>query len=819
MQNRVCSALLLIFLSVGVFIDARAAEIRTTGAITGVRQHPDGLSFKSGDVLVRITAVRSGVIRLRYTTSTVFPPDHSFAVLPQSQQRYGRVQITQTPKVLELGDGEVKVTIERATGRVIFADNEGTTLLADQPGRLATWHGQEFRVYKTMPSVEQYFGLGDKSDAMDHRGNAFTMWTTDAYGWQQGSDPLYKAIPFFMGLLHGRAYGVFLDNTYRTNFDFGKESPDFFSFASTGGELNYYFIAGPEPKQVIERYTTLTGRTPLPPLYTLGYQQCRFSYYPESRVREIANEFRTRKIPVDVLYLDIDYQEGYKAFTINREYFPNFEQMVKDLDGQGFKLVVISDLHLKKEIGYKPYDEGTAGDNFVKNPDGSQYVGNVWPGPSVFPDFTLARARKWYGSLYKMFTDIGIAGFWNDMNEPSVFRYPDKTMPLDTVHRVDSESEDRNPAGPIRNTDHREIHNVLGMQNVRATYDGLLQLRPDERPFVLTRAAFAGAQRYAATWTGDNQSTWLHYKLSLPTLLNLGVSGYAMVGNDVGGFDGSPTAELLTRWTELGTFFPIDRNHTTKGSRDQEPWVHGPEHEAIRRRYIEYRYRLLPYIYTSMEETTRTGVPLMRAFFVEHPLAGHIQGINDREFFFGHDLLVAPKTLDTVDPYEVILPGEVWYDYWTGKKVEAKQHKAWDDNYEQGLVKAPLVESVTVNPKLDELPVYVRGGAIIPHQPLVQSTSEKPQGPLELRVYPGPDCSGSVYTDDGHTFAYKQGHYFRQSFTCEATSSGVTVKLAAPEGDFTPWWTQLRVTALGRSEPISRDLPFSREPQTLSITY
>jgi alpha-glucosidase len=747
----------------------------------------------------------------------MFPADHSFAVIPESVSRDTKVQITQSASVLKVTDGDVVATVQRSNGRIVFTDKVGNVLLADHPNYPVTWHGKEFRVYKTMPQLEQYFGLGDKSDASDHRGNAVTMWNTDAFGWQQGTDPLYKSIPFFVGLLNGRAYGLFLDNTYKSSFDFGKESSDFFSFGATGGDLNYYFIAGPHPKQVIERYTSLTGRTPLPALYAFGFQQCRYSYYPESRVRQIANEFRTRKIPADVIWLDIDYQQGYKPFTINREYFPHFEQMVKDLGDQGFKMVVISDLHIKKEAGYKPYDEGTAGDHFIKNPDGSQYVGKVWPGDSVFPDFTLASARKFYGSQFKFFTDMGIAGIWNDMNEPAVFRYPDKTMPLDTVHRVDSETENRNPAGPIRKTDHREIHNVLGMENVRATYEGLLQLRPNERPFVMTRAAFAGAQRYAATWTGDNQSSWLHFRLSLPTLLNLGVSGYPFAGNDVGGFDGSPVPDLLTRWIELGAFLPIYRDHTTNGTRDQEPWVHGPEHEAIRRHYIETRYRLLPYIYTSMEETSRTGIPLMRAMFVEHPLLGRMEGINDKEYFFGRDLLVAPKVLETVDPYEVILPGPVWYDYWTGKKVEAKQRAAWDKEHSIGVAETPMVGSIKVDPKLDELPVYVRGGAILPHEPLIQTTAEKPQGPLELRVYPGPDCSGSVYTDDGHTFDYKQGHYFRQSFTCEATAQGVTVKLGKAEGDYTPWWTQVHVTVYGGTEPVSRDLPFSREAQTVSV--
>ena len=373
MQNRFCKAFLLISLLVTFSAHFLFAQkTATTGTVSAVQQSPEGLTFRSGDALVRLSVVRPGIIRLRYTLASAFPSDHSFAVVPQSQSRDGKVQIAQSPTALKLADGDVVVTVRRSNGRIVFADKNGNVILADHPNYPVTWHGKEFRVYKAMPKLEQYFGLGDKSDASDHRGSAVTMWNTDAFGWQQGTDPLYKSIPFFVGLLNGRAYGLFLDNTYKSSFDFGKQSADYFSFGASGGDLDYYFIAGPHPKQVIARYTELTGRTPLPALYTLGYQQCRYSYYPESRVRQIANEFRTRKIPADVIWLDIDYQEGYKPFTINRKYFPNFEQMVKDLGDQGFKVVVISDLHIKKETGYKPYDEGTAGDHFIKNPDGSQ---------------------------------------------------------------------------------------------------------------------------------------------------------------------------------------------------------------------------------------------------------------------------------------------------------------------------------------------------------------------------------------------------------------------------------------------------------------
>jgi alpha-glucosidase len=775
-------SLLVLFLT----CSAACLASDTLGAVTSVAPIDHGVELRAGRIAVRIEAVSPSVIRVRYAHDGQFSTNHSFAVIANAELKPPQVSIKQTTQTVEVSTPELRVVAHRNPLMLSFLTAQGTPISSDDPARPVEWSGPQFRIWKQMPADEHYYGLGDKAGPIDHYGQSFTMWTTDAVGWVGGSDPLYKAIPFFMALRNGNAYGVFLDNTFRSNFDFGKTTRRVYSFGAEGGELNYYFFYGPEPKKVIRDYTALTGRTPLPPMWALGYQQSRYSYYPEQRVRDIAREFRTRKIPADVIYLDIDYEEGHTPFTIDRQKFPNFEGMVRDLKQQGFKIITIVDLHTKKQEGYRPYDEGIRGDHFVKNADGSVFVGNVWPGPSVFPDFTQDVSRIWYGTLYDDFVRMGVRGIWNDMNEPSVFydgfkRLEDRTMPDTVVHRVTE-------ANGERKAWHAEIHNVFGTENARSTYDGVRKLAPNLRPFVLTRAGFAGAQRYAATWTGDNQSTWEHYRLMAPTLLSLGISGYPFVGADIGGFDGSPTPDLLTRFIQLGAFTPLYRDHTSTGTLDQEPWVHGPEHEAIRRRYIEARYRLMPYLYTNMEETTRTGVPLMRAMFVEFPNDRDFDN-NDSEFMFGNDLLIAPKLTDKLDPIDVSFPaGSAWYDYWTGAPV------AFDP-------KKPL----RLNPKLDELPVYARAGAIIPHQPLVQSTAETPNGPLELRVFPGPNCHGSLYTDDGDTFDYTRGAFLRQSFTCTATNAGLTqLNLAASEGSYTPWWKTVQVVAYGAQHAPAR---------------
>jgi len=346
--------------------------------VSAVQVLAQGVEVAAGQARVRVTAVAPNAIRLRYAPGGQFPPEHSFAVLPGSLQAEA-VRVDQSVDAVSFDSGSLRVKIIRSPFRVVFSDQQGKVISEDTPGNPVAFHGGEFRVWKSMPEDEHYFALGDKSGLLDRRNLAFTMWNTDAFGWQESTDPLYKDIPFFLAMRKGAAYGIFLDNTYRTSFDFGKQSRDSYSFGSDGGELDYYFFYGPDPKRVIEGFTALVGRMPLPPLFALGYQQCRYSYYPESEVREIANEFRKRKIPADVIYLDIDYQQDNRPFSIDPKRFPTFEQMIKDLRAQGFNVVAITDLHIAKYPGYKPYEEGLKGDYFVKNPDGSVYVGKVWP--------------------------------------------------------------------------------------------------------------------------------------------------------------------------------------------------------------------------------------------------------------------------------------------------------------------------------------------------------------------------------------------------------------------------------------------------------
>ncbi len=816
----------LVVLSAGTV----AAQGVVTGRVDSFRALPSGIEIQSGPGLLYIRALRDDILRMTISPTSTLPDQGSWAVLPGSRDSQFGVTPFSDAASVGFDTPLLHVRVRRDPLEIDILDTQGHTLLAssepvrffpdDRNGDLG------FRVWMQMPVDEHFFGLGEQAGPLDRRGNAYTLWNTDAYRWQGGTNPLYDSIPFFLTDTDGVSYGLYLDNTWRSEFDFGKARRNQFSFGAEGGPLDFYFFYGPAPKKVVEDYAWLTGTAPLPPLWAFGYQQSRYSYGTEDELRGIAQRLRADHVPSDVLYMDIAYQVKNRPFTLDASKFPDFPAFVNELKNMHFHLVLITDLHIAYLPGddYAPFNSGEAGNHFLHNPDGSLYVGTVWPGPSVFPDFTQQSTRQWWGSLYRTFYGEGVSGFWNDMNEPSVFNSPAKTIPLDVAGQIEG------PGFQTRSVTQREIHNIMGMLNSRATYEGLLRLKPNQRPFVLTRASFAGGQRYAATWTGDNSSSWSHLRLSTPMLESLGLCGFTMAGDDIGGYAGSPSMDLLTQWIEVGSFNPIERDHTEIGSNPQEPWVGGPAQEAIRRHYIDQRYRLLPYIYTTAEEASRTGIPIMRPLFLEFPDATPDRSPLDltagSEFLFGPDLLIAPPPYpDEVQSYTVTFPPVPWYDYWTGRLVA------------QGAVAsaapsqpAPL-RSVTVRPTPAMLPVYVRGGSILPMQPLVQNTGQIPAGPLELRVYPGPDCHGSLYQDDGTTFNYQHGDYLRVGYTCQSSAGRLTLNIGAQEGSYPAWWksidmaiydwpsAQVRVTLnghvlLGSSYDVAHRVLHLRIPQS-----
>ncbi|MGZ3306757.1 MAG: glycoside hydrolase family 31 protein, partial [Asticcacaulis sp.] len=536
----------LVFAASLIALMAGAAQARTL----------DRFVIDRAGIRLEVSALRADIVRIRAGRDSL-PEDASWAVSQEVREHRVPLDVTEAAGVAQLRTSELVVKVNEQTLAVTVTDTAGRVVLADAPGQGLSLETKGFRLRKAMPEDAHYFGLGDKAGPLDRRGEAFTLWNTDNFGFGVTGDPLYKSIPFVLGADEsGHAFGLFVDDTWRTGFDFGTAERDALSITAEGGPVDYYVMDGPDPKAVEGQYAYLTGTASLTPLWALGFQQSHWSYMTQKEAQGIADHLRADRIPADALYLDIDYQDRTRPFTINTTAFPDLPGLVSRLKSQGMHLVLITDLHIAyaPDQGYAPYDSGAKAGLFVRKADGSTFIGPVWPGDAVFPDFSRTIARDWWGGLYADFVKMGVAGFWNDMNEPSVFKVRSKTMPLDNLHRIEE------PGFTPRDATHAEMHNVYGMLNSRGTYEGVLKLDPDQRPFVLTRASYAGGQRYAATWTGDNSSSWAHLRLSTSMLNNLGLSGFAYSGDDIGGFAGdAPSAELLTRWIEIGAFNPIFR--------------------------------------------------------------------------------------------------------------------------------------------------------------------------------------------------------------------------------------------------------------------
>lgn len=611
--------------------------------------------------------------------------------------------------------------------------SEETLRLLEEEGHSAAGPGQEhaFEVLKKQKASQHFYGLGDKTGFLDKRHYEYEMWNTDNPDPQVDSfKALYKSIPFLISLTDTHVYGLFLDNTFKSYFNMGQESEEYYWFGADGGDLDYYYIAGDSVGEVLRGYTYLTGTCPLPQKWTLGYHQSRWGYVTQEDMEEVASSMRKHDIPCDVLHFDIDYMQDYRVFTWNEgRYHGDPAAFLQKLSADGFKPVVINDPGVKKEEGYAVYDEGVEEGYFAKTSQGEVYINAVWPGDAAFPDFGNPAVRKWWGEKQKFLLDKGVRGIWNDMNEPASFHGP---LPGDVVFT----DEDRK-------TDHLEMHNVYGHLMAKAAYEGLKRL-DGRRPFVITRACYAGSQKYATAWTGDNTSMWAHLQMAIPQLCNLGLSGMPFVGTDVGGFGADTTPELMARWVQVGCFSPLFRNHSAAGTRRQEPWQFGEEVTDIYRKYVKLRYRWIPYLYDLFYEEERTGAPIMRPLVFHYEKEEAARVCND-EFMLGSRILAAPVVEQGAVRRMVYLPQGVWYDYWTQEKITGP---LWF------VREAPL----------DCCPIYVKAGTILPVMEPQSYVGEKPLDALLLEVYPG-EGSWDHYLDNGEDFAYREGRYHQYHFT------------------------------------------------------
>ena len=725
------------------------------------------------NAMVRITVLAADLIRVRVNPSGRFAEPFSYAVAKKDTD-WTPVQFTleETAEAVLIRTQNLHCRVDKAYFALTFIDPDGTIVNADAAG--TGWCGEKVACWKQLPPGEHLYGLGEKTTQLDKRGMTSRMWNTDPMFYHPGEDPIYANIPFYLGLNRGRGYGIFFDNSARGQFDFGATTPGITRFEADCGEMCIYFFYGPRLSVVLDRYTELTGRMIMPPLWALGYHQNRWSYYPHDRVREIAREFRTRRIPCEALHLDIEYMDEFRCFTWHPERFPDPGKLIADLHAQGYKVVTMVDPGIKVDPDYWVCQEGLEKDVFCKYPNGRLFSGPVWPGNSYFPDYTSPRVREWWGELYQGMVDLDVDGFWNDMNEPAVTSgSSDNTMPDVVQHELDGHG-----------SDHRLAHNVYGMQMARATAEGLMQLRPDERPLVISRSLWAGSQRYNMHWLGDNYSDWESLRNTMQLVLNMGLSGIAFTGPDTGGFAGTPDGELLIRWNQMSVFTPFFRNHTAKGTADQEPWAFGEACERLSREFIELRYRLLPYLYTAFWQSAQTGMPIVRPLFLPFQDDDHVAGIDD-QFMCGDAFLVAPVYVRGATARRAYIPQGYWYDFWSNALTAGPQ-----------ITRLPA--------PIHHIPLLVRAGSIVPAWPTMQYIGEQPIQTLTLHVYPGNGTS-LLYEDDGRTWAFRQGAYRLTEFRSILDGS-----IPAPD--------QLTIRRTCAS-PASSSGPSNGAPSILPPTY
>lgn len=722
-------------------------SVRDAGNIKSVSRHGQEMDIRTQNAFVRVTVYSANVIRVRMDLSPL-PSDFSYAVVA-SPEKVSCI-LKENEQTIRLQTDSLVLIIGKKPLSFSFQTTDGQVINEDEPGLGTSWVGEEVTAYRHMQEGERFIGLGEKTGNLDRTGNGYTNWNTDAYGYSTNQDPIYSSIPFYMGLHHQLNYGVFLDNSYQTDFNFGASNNRFSAFGARHGEMNYYFIWHSKMADIIKSYTWLTGRMPMPPLWSLGYQQNRYSYYPDTEVLRIAQTLREKKIPADGITLDIHYMDRYQLFTWDKKRFPNPKAMTSKLKSMGFETTVIVDPGIKIEPGAEAFERGLKADVYIKYSDGKNYTGAVWPGWCYFTDFTNPRGRDFWEKEVKFFSDYGVKGIWNDMNEIATWG---QKMSSNIIFDWEG-----------KKTTHLQAHNVYALLMAKSSYLGA-KAATNERPFNLTRAGYAGLQRYTAIWTGDNISADDHMLLGVRLVNSLGLSGVAYSGVDVGGFTGGPSQKLFARWMQVGAFTPYFRNHSAVNTKSAEPWTFGEEVTEISKNYVSLRYKLMPYLYSNFYEATQTGMPVARSLAIEHPFDKMIYSTEyQNEFCFGPSLLVTPveSTRMIIKAY---LPKGQWYDFYNDKEMEGES-----ENY--------------IDLSLSKLPVFVKEGSIIPMQSLVQTTAQLPTDTLMIHLYKGTLANSFVYyEDDGRSFDYEKSVYYKRILRYDPVIREFTME--KPEGSYT----------------------------------
>ncbi len=725
------------------------------GNLVSYLKTENGFVGKTSEGFFRIQIFSSAIINITVSGVETFE-DFSYAVA--SSPLPVDFTLEDLGNSISIKTGITGLSILKNPISFCFTDASGTVLNEDDQGLGTSWIGDQVTTYKKLQEGERFIGLGEKTGPLDRKGTGYQNWNTDAYAYNSGTDPLYCSMPFYIGIHHGIQYGIFLDNSHKSFFNFGASNNRFSSFSVDAGELNYYYIYGASVAEVIQHYTWLTGRIPLPPRWSIGYQQCRYSYYPATEVLSMAQTFREKQIPADAIVLDIHYMEKYKIFTWDLKHFANPKSLIDELKSNDFEVILMCDPGIKAEQGYDAYEDGLKKDVFVKYPDGQNYTGQVWPGWCHFPDFTKPSTREWWGQKLKSYADLGVNGYWNDMNEIASWG---NMLPENLEFDFDG-----------RKATSRKARNLYGFQMARSTYEAARKLLKGKRPFNLTRSGFSGVQRYAAVWTGDNVSYDEHMMLGVRLVNSLGLTGVAFAGYDVGGFVGEASTKLFARWISIGALSPFFRGHTMINTKDSEPWSFGEEVEQISRNYVRLRYQLLPYIYSLFHEASQTGMPVQRSLAITHSHDARVyNGQFHHQYLFGPFILVAPVESNKEFVKIFFPPGE-WYSLFDGKQYNGDQEL---------ILECPI----------HRLPVFIKAGAVIPAQRPVQNTKEKIDE-LILHVYKGSaDSYFDFYEDDGTTYQFESGTYARRAIAHHPSQQRVSI--GSQEGNYASAFKSIRL--------------------------
>lgn len=732
------------------------------------------------------------ILRLRIKSPEEKSRPQSYAVI-RKKWPVPKYRLVQEAGVLRIETGELTAELRGQPFGLVVKDSSGRPLF-ETAGRALRFDGQGTAFLRRARAGELTFGMGEVGETFDRAGGRYVLWNIDDFS-RNPKQNFYCQIPFAIHVnpRNGDAFGVFIDNPGKQIWDMAKTRTSIVSYETLGGEFDLWLIFSRTIPAVLKDWADLTGHIERPPLWALGYHQCRWSYYPESRVRELASEFRRRRIPCDALYLDIDYMDGYRVFTWHPQRFPQPEKLISDLRKDGFKIITIVDPGVKIDPDYEVYKDFVSRPGFFcVDPETSQpFVGSVWPGKTHFPDFTRPDVRQRWGEYQKRsLLDLGVAGIWNDMNEPHVFE--EKEFPGRVLH------DDFGLKSP-----HARVHQVYGLLMAAASYDGWREAKPNVRPFVITRSGWAGVQRYALMWTGDNQSTWASMALDLQLNLSMGLSGIPFVGCDIGGFAHDCYGELYQRWIEWGVFQPFCRTHSAAGTAPQEPWSFGPTVENVARRMIELRMRLLPYLYTTFVDAAESGLPVNRPLVMAYPTDTNCQRLAD-EFLLGDALLVAPVIEPAKDRRMVYLPAGHWYHWWTNTRYEGQNFY--------------IVEAPPAQP-----PLFAKGGTVVPLQEILQYVGEKPIRETELHIFCDTVMTGQLVEDDGETLSYRHGQELRTRFDGRYENGKLEFVVHKPEGNYDSPRRRWKLVFHGLSRAPqslkvnSRAIPFSWENGLLNV--